>query len=226
MLKWTDFSIGGYNFDDWSLVKELYIPASVSSGTTKTLHDRSKDEYEHHLQHYFIPTDKAFIALRTTVQMSADTIGIFGTATRYLKGVTPAWVDTGFDYWANIHLVIHNTIVYKCILRHSTPVVEPGVTPGWDTYWKEGEVWQEAWETGLLYLFNQFVQNDGSGYRCTADHTAGDDDDEPCSGENWATYWDIGDEMIADRTISRFYLNISEGHNCLLYTSPSPRDRS
>jgi len=85
MLKWKDFSIGGYNFDDWSLVKELYVPEDVSSSTDKTLHLRGREALPHHLQHYVIPNDKVFIAFAlTNVSLSTtESVGLFGTGKRY-----------------------------------------------------------------------------------------------------------------------------------------------
>ena len=214
MLKWTDFCIGGYNFDSYSDVTELYLPANVSSSTTKTLHVRGREALEHHLQHYAVPTDKVFIGIRAVVTISnSQTLGIFGTATRYLaQGAPDDWV-VGGSYWYGGTwgtLVIHEDIVYECLLTHigSEILKPPNVT-----YWTTGSTWAEDWENEKYYFMNQIVTVEVSSvsgsYRCTADHISSLST-KPCD-EDWATKWDAGDEFIADRTISKYGLSLANG---------------
>ena len=110
MLKWKDFSIGGYNFNDWSLVKELYVPEDISSSTDKSLHVRGREDLpgspnnsnaalRHHLQHYVIPYGKVFIAFAVgNIKMSTTaSIGLFGTGKAYgrypVSCQQPGWGD-------------------------------------------------------------------------------------------------------------------------------------
>lgn len=59
-------------------------------------------------------------------------------------------------------LVYHNSILYSCIQSHSTPAIEPRVTPTWANFWEQTEVTQavlfDFTVTGgmgaLLKLFN------------------------------------------------------------------------
>lgn len=231
MLKWKDFSIGGYNFDDYSLIKELYIPTNVAMNPARTLHVRGREALPHHLQHYFIPYGKVFLGLRATVQLTTNEgIGLFGTHFRWRKGVNPAWDGDNFNYWANIRHVLHNGAMYICIKQHysGTDNDEPGIGSNWETYWERGqEVYSYNWASGQKYVFNQFVSHDNpvlSGYRCKSEwtHIAGANLDEPGVGANWENYWDIGDEMQADLSWPYYYygdnpgfvptINISEGH--------------
>lgn len=51
-------------------------------------------------------------------------------------------------------------------------------------------VWQSAWLTATAYVVNDTVENDGSSYICTSDHTSGAGT-EPGVGGSWATVWDL-----------------------------------
>jgi len=110
MLKRTKFSIGGYNFDDWGLVKELYVPTDISSSTDRSLHVRGREDLpgspnnsnaalRHHLQHYVIPYDKVFIAFALANARITTTsgIGLFGTGKAYgrypVSHQQPGWGD-------------------------------------------------------------------------------------------------------------------------------------
>ena len=206
--------IGGYRFEDYSDVMELYIPETVGSSTTKTLHVRGREALDHHLRHYAVPTDKVFLALRAVVTVAHEQgLGIFGTATRYVPQGAPAdWV-VGGSYWYGGTwgtLVQHENIVYECLLTHtgSELLKPPNVT-----YWTTGSEWAAGWVDNRYYFMNQIVTVEVSGvsgsYRCTVDHTS-DPTTKPCDG-TWATRWDTGDEFIANRTMSRFILSLSNG---------------
>jgi hypothetical protein len=54
-----------------------------------------------------------------------------------------------------------------------------------------GMVWRGAWVTSTAYAVANVVRNNGSSYVCVQAHTSGSDDDEPGSGANMATYWDL-----------------------------------
>ncbi len=54
-----------------------------------------------------------------------------------------------------------------------------------------GLVWRGAWATSTAYAVANVVRNNGSSYVCVQAHTSGVDDDEPGSGANMATYWDL-----------------------------------
>ena len=213
-MKWTDFCIGGYNFDSYGDIKELYLPADVSSGTTKTLHARGRESLVHHLQHYAVPTDKVFIGVRAVVAISnSQTMGIFGTATRYLAQGAPAAWKVGDSYWFGGTwgtLVLYVDRVYQCLQTHTG---EEGKEPTNTAYWTAGSMWAEYWEDEKPYFMNEIVTVDVSdvigSYRCTVAHTS-DTTTKPCD-DDWATKWDAGDEFIADRTISKYGLSLSNG---------------
>lgn len=213
MEKWKDFSIGGYNFNDYSLVKELYLPTDVAMNPARTLHVRGREALPHHLQHYFIPYGKVFLGLKATVRLDqVNGIGLLGTHFRWRKGVNPAWDGDNFDYWANIRHVLHTSelgnsegAIYICTVRHnSSSINEPGVGINWRDFWEKGmDPYSYAWASGQKYVYNQFVSHDNlvlSGYLCQKEwtHIAGEDNYEPGVGANWETYWNIGDEMQAD----------------------------
>ena len=46
-----------------------------------------------------------------------------------------------------------------------------------------------AWADETAYIVGQYVTNDDITYVCIVAHTAGDDDEEPGTGANEATYW-------------------------------------
>lgn len=50
--------------------------------------------------------------------------------------------------------------------------------------------WIGEWVTATEYEVAQGVENDGSSYRCKADHTAGSTN-EPGVGEDWENFWDL-----------------------------------
>ena len=60
-----------------------------------------------------------------------------------------------------------------------------------------GLSWQGPWLTATEYSVSHGVENDGSSYICTVEHTA-DASTEPGVGEDWGDYWDLlvakGDE--------------------------------
>lgn len=212
------FSMGGYRFDDWSQVMELFIPENVSSSTDKTLHVRGREALPHHLRHYAVPAGKVFIAFAANVQLSTpQTIGVFGEKSRYTpQGPPAAWVIGG-AYWYGGSwgtLVQHEGIVYEC---KSTHTGASDKTPPDGTYWTTGSEWTAGWVDSKFYFMNQIVTVEASGvtgsYRCTANHTSGAST-KPCDAD-WATKWDAGDEFIADRSstggFSKKVLNISEG---------------
>ena len=60
--------------------------------------------------------------------------------------------------------------------------------------------WEGAWVTATPYTVNDTVENDGSGYICTADHTSGATT-EPGVGADWATKWDLFVEGIGGNTV-------------------------
>lgn len=218
----TKFNMGGYKFDDWSLLKELYVPADVSSGTDKTLHLRGRESLPHHLQHYVIPTDKVFLALAVTnVQISADNMGLFGTGLRFGRypeshqqpgdddpGAPLAWDGVTWpfgQYWCTPgvwgSLVIHGGIIYECKLTHSPDVAKEPGTPGGAAYWIEGSEWKVDWEVGKDYFFNELelveVEGFTGAYMCMVDHTS-HADNKPCSGVDWDTIWNPGDEYTPE----------------------------
>lgn len=230
MLKWKDFCIGGYNFNDYSLVKELYIPTDVAMNPARTLHIRGTEALPHHLQHYFVPYGKVFIGLRATVKLTQTTgIGLLGTHFRWRKGVTAEWV-TGTFYYVGNEVRQHEGIVYQCAITHTSGVFQDDLDAG---KWNVGSTYALDWEPEKGYFRNEFIQHpfdwNGtplmSGYRVLSDHTssiAGAVGDEPGLGNNWETYWDIGDEMQADLSWPYYYyganpgfvpaIKLSEGH--------------
>jgi len=70
------FNIGGYRFDDWGQVKELYVPEDISSSTDKSLHMRGREALPHHLQHYVVPNDKVFVAFAVSNVLLSTTASI------------------------------------------------------------------------------------------------------------------------------------------------------
>lgn len=50
--------------------------------------------------------------------------------------------------------------------------------------------WQGAWALTTAYKIGDGVENDGTSYVCTAEHTS-DADKEPGTGADWADYWDL-----------------------------------
>ncbi|MEE8579231.1 MAG: carbohydrate-binding protein, partial [Hyphomicrobium sp.] len=54
-----------------------------------------------------------------------------------------------------------------------------------------GMVWRGTWVTSTAYAVANVVRNNGSSYVCVQAHTSGSDHDEPGSGANTATYWDL-----------------------------------
>ena len=221
MLKWKNFSIGGYNFDDWSLVKELYVPEDISSSTDKSLHMRGREALPHHLQHYVIPSDKKFIAFAVTNVLLSTTasIGLFGTGKgfgRYPEGVQESgapglWaVDHTPNYYAaatwGTLVVNRDNVVYECILSHAPSVDrEPGY--GVD------------WEVDKWYYFNELamvtVEGVAGAYMCMVDHTSALSN-KPCD-DDWDDIWNPGDEFTPDLTsqygFSAKCLNVSKGTN-------------
>jgi len=212
-LKTYEFSLGGYNFNDWSQVKELYLPTDVAMNPARTFHERGGEDLPHHLQHYFIPYGKVFIGLRATVQLTqTNGIGLLGTHFRWRKGVNLEW-ETGQSYWENIIHRRNAGSIFICKVRHTSGADddEPGVGANWETYWTQGQpTYDYVWAAGQKYVFNQFVSHiyvrNGislpSGYRCKYQWThtavAGVGGNEPGIATNWTDYWDIGDEMQAD----------------------------
>ena len=234
MLKWKDFSIGGYNFDDWSLVKELYVPEDISSSTDKSLHMRGREALPHHLQHYVIPSDKKFVAFAVTNVLLSTTasIGLFGTGKaygRYPEGVQDSgapelWdADRENNYYAaatwGTLVVNQDNKVYECILSHNPESSnEPGYGVDWETYWHtHNETWAVDWEEGKWYYFNELamvtVEGVAGAYMCMVDHTSSSDN-KPCDND-WDEIWNPGDEFTADLTsqfgFSKKCLNVSEG---------------
>lgn len=231
----TKFNMSGYKFDDWSLVKELYVPTDVSSGTDRSLHVRGREALPHHLQHYVIPYGKVFLALGiTNVKMTTTAaMGLFGTGKAFGRypeshettGEPFAWSPTYFwlgNYYANQpvfgSLVIHNGRIYECLLTHAPdPTKEPG-TPGGASYWDPGSMWNVDWEVGKDYFFNELEMVDVEGvsgaYMCMVDHTSSLDN-KPCSGVDWDTIWNPGDEFTPDLSsqygFSEKCLSISKG---------------
>lgn len=191
MLKWKDFSIGGYNFDDWSEVKELYTPTDVSSSTDRSLHVRGREALEHHLQHYTIPWGKVFIAFAVSnVQMTTTaTMGLFGTGKAFGRypvshqqigwgdnpGAPIAWSPTEYLHYQDPTpkwyyyngstwgtLVLHNGIVWECCQTHwPNPSYEPGTEGG--THWTEGSIWDVDWVVAKDYFFNELEMVDVEG---------------------------------------------------------------
>lgn len=234
MLKWTDFGIGGYNFDSWSPVKELYVPTDVNSSLDRSLHLRGREALEHHLQHYVIPNDKKLVvfAITNALFSTASSIGLFGTGKaygRYPEGVQSSgapglWdVNRSPNYYAaatwGILVVNQDNIVYECILTHVPEAArEPGYGGDWETYWHtHNEVWAVDWEVDKWYYFNELalvtVEGVEGAYMCMVDHTSSLDT-KPCDG-TWDTIWNPGDEFTPDLT-SQFgfkakCLNVSRG---------------
>jgi len=165
MLKWKDFSIGGYNFNDWSLVKELYVPEDVGASSDKSLHVRGREDLEHHLQHYVIPWGKAFIAFAVSnvLLSTTATIGLFGTGKAFGRypvshqqigwgdnpGAPIAWSPTEYLHYQDPTpkwyyyngstwgtLVYHEGRVYECCQTH-WPSTDPTKEPSadGDTEW-------------------------------------------------------------------------------------------
>ena len=54
----------------------------------------------------------------------------------------------------------------------------------------QGFTWKGAWATSTPYSLNDTVENNGSGYICTADHTSGATT-EPGVGASWTDKWDL-----------------------------------
>ena len=220
-MKTTRFSIGGYNFDDWSLVKELYVPEDISNSTDKSLHVRGREDWpgsttqrnaalNHHLQHYVIPYGKVFLAFAVgNVKMSTpQSIGLFGTGKAYGRypeshqqsgddyGAPFAWKVDG-SYWCGGGgwgtLVIHDGIIYECKQTHtgSADKVPPN-----NTYWITGSTWDVNWVEGRFYFKNELemvtVNGIEGAYMCQVDHVASSTN-KPCSGVNW----DYGDGLGA-----------------------------
>ena len=237
-MEWKNFGIGGYNFNDWSEVIELYVPEDVSSSTDKSLHVRGREDLEHHLQHYVIPWGKTFIAIAATnvLLSTTATVGLFGTGKAFGRypeshqqsgdeyGAPFAWSPTYF-YLGNYYcggtwgsLVIHNGRIYECCQTHAPdPAKEP--SPAGDTaYWLKGSEWNVDWEVGKFYFFNELemvtVEGVAGAYMCMVDHTSSLDN-KPCSGVDWDTIWNPGDEFTADLSsqygFSESCLNVSEG---------------
>jgi len=175
-VKTTKFSIGGYNFDDWSLVKELYVPTDVSSSVDRSLHVRGREDYpgspsnsnpalRHHLQHYVIPYGKVFIAFAlTNVEITTTSgIGLFGTGKAYGRypesHQQPGDANPGAPYaWA----VDHTPDYYACA----------------------------TWGTLV-------VNRDMVVYECIQTH-APSLAREPGYGADWAAYWHTHDETWAE----------------------------
>jgi len=220
MLKWKDFCFGGYNFDNWSLVKELYVPTDISSSTDRSLHVRGREglpgspnnsnpALRHHLQHYVIPYGKVFIAFAmTNVKMTTQAgMGLVGTGKAYGRyptshqqpgDVTPgapfAWVIGGSYYYNGSTwgtLVLHGGRVYECCQSHTGSVDKE---PPNVTYWTPGALWAEEWESGKFYFFNQLavvtVEGYTGAYMCMVDHTSALSN-KPCSGADW-DYGEVG----------------------------------
>ena len=239
-MELTKFSIGGYRFDDWSLVKELYVPEDVSSSTDKSLHMRGREALEHHLQHYVIPYGKMFLAFAASnvLLSTTATVALFGTGKAFGRyptshqqsgdeyGAPFAWLPDYF-YLGNYYcggtwgsLVIHNGRIYECCQTHAPdPAKEP--SPAGDTaYWLKGSEWNVDWEVGKFYFFNELemvtVEGVAGAYMCMVDHTSSLDN-KPCSGVDWDTIWNPGDEFTADLSsqygFSESCLNVSKGTN-------------
>lgn len=216
-MKATKYRIGTHNLDDLSKRIELYIPEDVGSGNGqgRTLHIRGRELLPHHLQHYFIPYGKVFLAIRAAnIRLTAaSVIGLFGTHYRWRPQTNLLW-ETGYSYWDHIHHRLHNGTIYYCILNHTSAegfegLNEPGIGSDWETYWERGEQnWSLDWKgTAIPYKFNQIVTHPfvwpghddiPCGYRCTANHTSGAQADEPGKGVDWEDYWFPGDEMDED----------------------------
>jgi len=238
-VKTTKFSIGGYNFDDWSLVKELYVPTDVSSSTDRSLHMRGREDLEHHLQHYVIPYGKVFIAFAITNVLLSTTasIGLFGTGKAFGRyptshqqpgdlhpGAPFAWSPTYFylgNYYYNGStwgsLVYHEGRIYECCQTHAPdPAKEPS-SVGDTAYWLKGSEWDVDWVTNKFYFFNELemvtVEGVAGAYMCMVDHTSSAAT-KPCDG-TWDSIWNAGDEFTADLSsqygFSEKCLNVSEG---------------
>lgn len=63
-----------------------------------------------------------------------------------------------------------------------------------------GFVWKGPWATSTAYALNDTVENNGSGYICTADHTSGSTT-EPGVGASWATVWDLFVEGVSGNSL-------------------------
>lgn len=69
--------------------------------------------------------------------------------------------------------------------------------------------WQGAWVTATAYVANDLVENDGSAYICTVDHTSGATT-EPGVGADWEDDWDLmvqKGSATANTTLARAYLS-------------------
>ena len=229
MLKWKDFSIGGYNFDDWSKVKELYVPEDISSSADKSLYMRGRESFPLHLQRYVIPNDKEFVVFAITNVLLSTTasIGLFGTGKSFGRypeshqqpgatnpGAPFAWAADYGQYWCGGTwgtLVIHGGIIYECKLTHTA---DAGKAPPNDTYWITGSEWNVNWEVDKFYFFNELelltVEGVEGAYMCMVDHTSSADN-KPCSGVDWeyqtfpggallGGIWNPGDEFTPDLT--------------------------
>jgi len=116
--------------------------------------------------------------------------------------------------------VIHGGRIYECCQTHA-PAADKEPSPAGDTaYWLKGSVWDVDWEEGKFYFFNELemvtVEGVAGAYMCMVDHTSSADD-KPCSGVNWDTIWNPGDEFTPDLTsqygFSKKCLNVSKGTN-------------
>lgn len=218
-MKATKYRIGTHNLDDLSDIIELYIPEDAASGNFggRTLHIRGRELLPHHLQHYFIPYGKVFLAVRAAnIRLTTTSvIGLFGTHYRWRKQTNLPW-EEGFNYWNHIHHRLHNGTIYYCTANHTSVAGVDGNEPGigigddWHNYWDKGEEnWSLDWKPNIPYKFNQVISHPfvwvghddlPCGYRCTANHTSGElgSVNEPGKGASWTDYWDIGDEMQSD----------------------------
>jgi len=184
-MKTTRFSIGGYNFNDWSLVKELYVPEDISSSTDKSLHVRGREDLPLHLRPYVIPYNKKFIvfAVGNAKMSTAEGIGLFGTGKAYGRypvshqqsgedtGAPIAWSDDEYLHYGDPTpkwyyccetygtLVLHDGKVYECALTHWPSQTEDPAKepdPSQDTtYWKRGSDWDMEWKVNTFYFFNE-----------------------------------------------------------------------
>ena len=65
----------------------------------------------------------------------------------------------------------------------------------------QGFTWKGAWATSTPYALNDTVENNGSGYICTVDHTSGAST-EPGVGASWADKWDLFVEGLPEPNIT------------------------
>ena len=145
-----------------------------------------------------------------------------------MSGVCPApSVTQGTDFGNSIQLdgPIPSSRFNTCPIEEETPpddcVCPPGPAgptgpagipgpegiqgeqglPGVDGIDGAGNVsWKGCWEIGVAYLINDLISDDDSSFMCITDHTS-----------------DVTNQPDRD-------LDVCPG--CLLYTSPSPRDRT